>query len=139
MKIKKILVPSILIWLSKTVILWLTCGWLFSWVYEIPPNIWIEPEIMMNTSNMIYSNLFSFIGTVIFTMVFIRIYNGIPGKGIKKGINYGILVWLVGAFSAMITMPFYMTIASTVIIYWIIQAFVINVIGGYILGALIKK
>lgn len=49
---------------------------------------------------------------------------------------YGILVWLVGALTGLASMPFYMTIATTVIVYWIIQALVLNLINGAIVGAI---
>ena len=77
--------------------------------------------------------------TILFTVVFVILYKGIPGKGIKKGINYGILVWLVSAFGGLMAMPFYMTISVTVIIYWIIQGLVVNIVNGMIVAAIYKE
>jgi hypothetical protein len=36
-------------------------------------------------------------------------------------------------------MPFYMTIATTVVIYWIIGALFLSVINGAIVGAIYKE
>jgi hypothetical protein len=43
--------------------------------------------------------------------------------------TYGILVWLVGALTGIASMPFYMTIATTVVVYWILQALVLGLIN----------
>ncbi len=138
MNIKKLAWATILTWIVSTAIIWLTCGWLFTWVYEIPPTIWLSAEEMMSTSNMLGSNIVSLIGCLVFVCVFTILYKGIPGKGIKKGLYYGLLVWLVGAAVGMATMPFYMTISTTVIIYWILQALVINLVKGAIVAKIFK-
>jgi len=138
MNIKKILISGVIIWLVGAVFGWLTCGWLFNWVYQIPPNIWRPPEVMFQTGNLILSNLFGLITAIIFVAVYEFIMNGLPGDGVKRGVIYGFIVWLVGALAGMVTMPFYMTIATTVVIYWIINALVINLIKGAIVGAIYR-
>ena len=138
MNTKRIILASVIIWLVSTAFTWLTCGWLFTWVYEIPPMIWLPPEEMMSTNSLVLSNIFGIVISFIFTLVYAVLYKGIPGKGFKKGMIYGILLWLVGALSGLITMPFYMTIATAVISYWIISSLALNLINGAILGAIYK-
>jgi hypothetical protein len=53
--------------------------------------------------------------------------------------TYGILVWLVGALTGIASMPFYMTIATTVVVYWILQALVLGLINGAIVGVIYKE
>ncbi|MBU1111312.1 MAG: hypothetical protein ABIG93_05955 [archaeon] len=139
MNVKRLLISGIIIWIVSTIFTWLTCGWLFNWVYLIPPVIWNDPATMFTTSSLILTNLFGLMIAILFTLVYAVLYKGIPNKGVKKGLTYGFLLWLVGALSGMITMPFYMTIAWTVIIYWIINAWVINLINGAIVGAIYKE
>ena len=91
---------------------------------------------MMSTGNMIGANLIGLIVAIIFASVYALIYKGIPGEGIKKGMIYGLIVWLLGALSRIAAMPFYLAIATTVVVYWIIQAFVLNLINGAIVGAI---
>ena len=134
---KKISLAAIAIWIATNVLGFVTCGWLFNWVYQIPPNIWKTAEQV--AGNMVWAVLLSLVPAILFTVVFVILYKGIPGKGIKKGINYGILVWLVSAFGGLMTMPFYMTISVTVIIYWIIQGLVVNVVNGIIVAAIYKE
>ena len=137
--IKKIILPSIVIWIVTTVLGFITCGWLFNWVYQIPPNIWIDPEIMMSAGNMIGMNLIGLISAVIFVSVYAFLQKAIPGSGAKKGMTYGLIVWLVGTLTGIAAMSFYMTIATTVVVYWIIQGLVMNLINGAIVAKLYKE
>jgi len=135
----RILISGFVMWLVGTVFGLLTCGWLFNWVYLLPPNIWKDPAVTMSTGNIIGANLTGLVAAIIFASVYALLYKGIPGDGIKKGMTYGILVWLLGAVSGIATMPFYMTIATTVVVYWILQALVLNLINGAILGVIYKE
>ncbi|OGP55545.1 MAG: hypothetical protein A2Y65_00875 [Deltaproteobacteria bacterium RBG_13_52_11] len=139
MNAKRIVIAGVVIWIVDLVVVFLTCGWLFKWVYQLPPNIWLDPAAMMSTCNLIGANVIGIIRAILFALVFAIIYKGIPGKGVNKGMIYGILVWIVGALTGMASMPFYMTIATTVVVYWTIQALVLSVINGAIVGALYKE
>jgi hypothetical protein len=138
MNLKKVFLAAVVIFVVSAAFGWLTCGWLFNWVYKIPPNIWKDPTVMMSTGNMIGSSLIGLVVSILFALVFALLYKGIPGTGVKKGMIYGILVWLVGAVTGVASMPFYMTIATTVVIYWLIQALVLNLINGALVGAIYK-
>ncbi len=137
--VKRLLISSIAIWVLSIVFATLTCGWLFNWVYTIPPVIAKSAEAMLTISNMAWSYILSFVISVIFVLVFALLYKGLPGKGIKKGIYYGLIIWVIGAFSGMVTMPFYMNIATVLVIYWILQALVINVLKGIVVAAIYKE
>jgi len=136
---KKIIGASLLIWIIQSIVIFLTCGWLFNWVYQIEPIIWLDMAAMFTLTNTIAMYSASLLGAFLFVMVFNILYKGIPKKGLEKGIVYGLLVWLVAPLTGMITMPFYMTVAWTVIIYWLIQALVLYIIKGAIVGYIFKK
>jgi hypothetical protein len=89
--------------------------------------------------NIIGPHVIGIIRALLFALVFAILYKGIPGKGITKGIVYGVLVWLVGALTGMASLPFYMTIATTVVIYWILQQLALGVINGAIVGVIYKE
>lgn len=139
MKKGKIILSGILIWIVGTIWSALTCGWLFNWVYTIEPVIWKAPAEMFTTTNLILSNVFGILIAIIFTAVYAFLYQSLPYKGVKKGLVYGFIIWLVSAFSGMLTMPFYMTISWIVIVYWILNALVANLIFGAIVGAVYKE
>jgi len=139
MNARRILLISIILWIVGTLFVWLTRMWLFGWVYTIAPIIWLSPEEVTSTNNMVVANVMGFFSSVIFVAVYAFLYKGIPGKGVEKGIKYGLIVWLVGALVGIAPMPLYMTIAPTVVIYWIVQALVLDVIKGAIVGAMYKR
>lgn len=139
MNIKRIIGAGAVVWVVSTAWGWLTCGWLFNWVYQIPPIIWKAPEAMMTPGNTAYSLIVGLIGAILFVLVFAVLYSGIPGTGVKKGLIYGFLMWLVGTVAGIGTLPAYMTIASAVVVYWIIGFLVVGLIKGAIVGAMYKK
>jgi hypothetical protein len=136
---KRIFGAGVILWVVSAVFTWLTCGWLFNWVYQITPLIWKGPEAIMSASNLIGSNLIGLVSAFLFVFVYAVLYKGIPGKGATKGMNFGILVWLITAFSGMVGMAFYMTISEIVIVYWVVQALILNLIKGAIMGAIYKN
>ncbi|MBU1625796.1 hypothetical protein KKB18_00325 [bacterium] len=136
---RKIIICGVLVWIVNFLIGWVTCGCLFNWVYELPPDIWKDPETMKSGVTLMGLFLTGILSALIFAGVFAFIYKGIPGTGIKKGVIYGFIVWLVGALSGIASMGFFMTIATTVLIYWIVQALVMNIINGAVIGAIYKE
>jgi len=138
LNLKKVLISSVLLWLTTTILVMLTCGWLFNWVYLLPPQIWKNPQDMTNGLNLIGSNLTGFLRALTFVLVYDWLFKGLPGQGLKKGLNYGLIIWLVGALFGMASMPFYMTINPAVIVYWIVQALGLNLVNGAIVGLVYK-
>jgi len=137
---KRIFISGIVAWIAGTVLIWLSCGWLFGWVYKIAPTtLWKTSAEMMTAGNMIGSNVVGIVAGVLFALVFAFLYKGIPYRGVKKGLVFGFLMWLVGVLVGMASMPFYMNIATTVVVYWIIQALVIMLVKGAIVGAIYKR
>ena len=140
MNAKRVVIAGVVVWIVSSIFFFLTCGWLFKWVYKLPPNIWRDWATMQATAlNLIGPHVIGIIRALLFALVFAIIYRGIPGKGVTKGMIYGVLLWIVGALSGLAAMPFYMTIATTVVIYWIIGALVLSVVNGAIVGAIYKE
>lgn len=138
MNYARILIGGIVILIVSTFYTMLTCGWLFTWVYEIEPIIWKSPALMMTQDNIIGSLASGLLGALVFIFLYGVFYKGIPGKGVKKGLMYGLLLWLLTITMGIIGMPFYMTIAWTVIVYWILNFLVWHLIMGLLVGAIYK-
>ncbi len=136
---KKIFGVGILLWIVGSVLGWLTCGWLFNWIYtDLSPALFKTSEQMMATANMAIMSLFGLLAGIIFVFVYAVLYKGIPGKGYKRGMMYGFLLWMVTSLVGMISMPTYMLIHWGVVFYWIGIGLVSNLINGAIVGALYK-
>jgi len=73
----------------------------------------------------------------IFVWVYALINKGIPGKNrFMKGLLYGLLVVLVGLIPGMISTYQYMTVATTVVIYWTTWGLVVSPLKGLITAAI---
>ncbi len=139
MNTKKIIGAGLAVWITTALYGWLTCGWLFNWVYKLPPNIWRTPEEMASVSSLLWTNLIGLAVALIFVKIYAYLHKALHGEGAKKGMKYGLIIWLVGALSGMAALPFYMTVANTVVIYWIISALALNLINGAIVGVMYKE
>jgi hypothetical protein len=139
MKLGRMILAALAVWIAGSVYTMLTCGWLFNRVYQIPPIIWVKPETMMLPMNMAMSYGLSLIMALISVMVYALLYNGIPGNGYKKGLMYGVITYLVGVLPGISGMPFYMTISWTVVGYWMVNFLVYELIAGFLTGVIYKK
>lgn len=54
----------------------------------------IEPLPLIVTNPVIVSLLFILLA-VVHAFIFAVLYQGIPGEGIRKGVNFGLLVWFL--------------------------------------------
>lgn len=114
---------------------WLTCGWLFNWVYSLEPvNVWVG-EAAMTTKFFIIVNAGNLILYFIFALIFMRLQDCIPGNcRMCKGAVYGIIVWVLGVLPGMFSMYMFMTINKTVPIYWTLNGLVSLLIFGAVTG-----
>ena len=138
MNIKRVIAAAIVATIVGFIYSWVTCGWLFQWVYTLEPtNVWKPMEDI--TTWMVWINIGGFILNVILVGVFAYLYKGIPFKGIKKGFCFGLMVWLVGTLPEMFSNYMMFTVNTTVIIYWIFNALIEYLILGAVIAAVYKK
>lgn len=134
MNIKKIILAIIAVTVFNVIVGMLTCGSTFSWVYKLEPtNVWkpmenFSPLIMIATLLVI---------DALFVFVYALINKGIPGQNrFVKGLVYGLLVVLVGLVPGMIETYLYMTVATTVVVYWTIWGLIVSPLKGLITAAI---
>lgn len=134
MNIKKLILAIIAVAIFNFLVGAATCGSTFSWVYKLEPtNVWkpmesISPLIMIATMLTI---------DILFVFVYALINKGVPGQNrFIKGLVYGLLVVLVGLLPGMIQTYFYMTVATTVVVYWTIWGFIVSPLKGLIAAAI---
>lgn len=134
MNIKKMILAIIVVAVFNFIVGMLTCGGAFSWVYKLEPtNVW-KPMTSMSFPLMIAGIL---VVDTIFVWVYALINKGIPGQNkFIKGLLYGLLVVLVGLIPGMIATYTYMTVATTVVVYWTIWGFIVSPLKGLITAAI---
>ncbi len=133
MDIKKIIIAGVLTTIISTILDFLTCGGFFNWVYQLEPtNVW-KPMTGMTGSWFALVFLGGLFFNFILAWVYMLLYKAIPGDGIKKGFNFGILVWLVGISPGLFAIYMTMTVATIVIVYWWLFGFIqLLIFGGII-------
>ncbi|MCD4826115.1 MAG: hypothetical protein K8S55_16105 [Phycisphaerae bacterium] len=116
---------------------WLTCGFLFNWVYRLAPtNIWVKPDDMPFDMMAVTSVLFA----ILLAIVYSQISKSLPGRSVVvKGLWFGVIVWLVGALPGIYSMLLYTTFAYQVVIYWLVNALVAGLWKGVIIALIVGK
>ena len=134
MNVKKIILAILLVGIFNIIVGMLTCGGAFTWVYKLEPtNVW-RPIASVSFPLMILS---IFAVDALFVFIYALINKGIPGQNrFVKGLIYGLIVCLVGLVPGMISTYLYMTVATTVVIYWTIWGFIASPIKGLITAAI---
>lgn len=134
MNIKKMILAIIVVAVFNFIIGMLTCGSTFNWVYKLEPtNVW-KPMTSISFPLMIAGILFV---DTLFVFVYTLINKGLPGQNrFTKGLLYGLLVVLIGLIPGMVMTYTYMTVATTVVVYWTIWGLIVSPLKGLITAAI---
>lgn len=115
---------------------------LFGRVFELEPiNIWKWTPAQgfnMPVQWWIILFLLNIVLAVIFAFVFALIGKGLPGKGIQKGLSFGLIIWIVGPIPALVTMYLMMNIANGALIYFTFQSLFEWLIYGWVISLIYK-
>jgi len=135
MKFGRIILAGIVVGILNGVWGFLTCGKFFGWVYRLEPIfVWKSLEDM----SLLLANIAGIIFSIMLALVYALIHKGLPGKGIIKGLSFGLFVWLVGTLPGNFALGCFSRINQTVIIYWIIAGLVIDLLRGLVIAAIYK-
>jgi hypothetical protein len=86
-----------------------------------------------------YSLIFAFVGGLIFTGVYTVVEKGIPGNTVvKKGIYYGLLVWLLAGITGSLAMVLLINLPIDLIVYWTVTSLIINLLAGVAIARIVK-
>ncbi len=134
MKIGKLLLAAIALSIFGLIIGAVTCGGVFNWVYKLEPtNVWKSMDAPPGLEYLAGG----FILNIILAVVYALLRKGIPGKNrLVKGLVFGLCVWAVGMLPGMFATYYFMTVASTVVVYWTILGLIEYPIMGLIIAAI---
>lgn len=114
-----------------------TCGWLFTWVYELPPiSVWKSPADMTPLFWTI-SIAGHFVLALIFVGVFVWIGNGLCGGRVGRGFRYGLVTWLIGVLPGMFATGMFMAVNPWWPVYMSINQLIALPVCGIIASALV--
>lgn len=82
---------------------------------------------------------FNFITAFIFTWFYSLIKGAVPGKmSFMKGVNYGLILFMITAFPGFLSMVLLLNIPIVLNIGWMIEALVIDIVGGIVISRFVK-
>lgn len=84
-----------------------------------------------------YSVIFGIITGILIACVY-AIVRGVPGGGIKRGLVYGFLMFLVTGVPSSLSLYLLVNLPSALIVYWGFENLVTYLLGGAVFGRLIK-
>lgn len=116
----------------------LTCGWLFNWIYALPPvGVWKNFETMITPLFWVINIVGHYVLSVIFVLVLAWIQSAFKGGRVGKGFRYGIAVWLVGILPGMFGTYMWMAVNPWWPVYTAINQLIALPICGIIAAAIV--
>lgn len=84
-----------------------------------------------------YSIAFGIIGGVLLALVYALIYSGIPGLKTKRGVVYGLMIFLAAGVPGALSLYLLVNLPSALIAYWALENLITYLLGGAVFGRLI--
>jgi hypothetical protein len=81
---------------------------------------------------------FSLLAGLIFAFTYSALKKGIPGKDLVKGVNYGILLFLLADVTYAMTTFVILAVPSALLVSWALEGLVINIAFGAALSRIMK-
>jgi hypothetical protein len=133
MKIGKIIIAGVAVFVFDFIVGMVTCGGLFNWVYKVEPTVaW---KSMSGAPGMDYM-IGSFVLSVILVLVYAILKKGIPGNNrLAKGAIFGLCVWAVGTLPGMFATYIFMNVSTTFVIYIAIHGIIFMPIRGMVISS----
>ncbi len=109
----------------------------FSWIYEIEPaTIW--KDFMLTPDWFIWIVMISLLLSLLFVIGFVILWEGLPGRDIGKGLDYGWIVWVIATVPNVFSQLVFMNIATGYLIYALVFGLAKSLISGAIIAAVYK-
>lgn len=114
---------------------------LFGWVFELEPSeIWKwTPGADMSIGWWVFLIVGNTLLAIVYALVYAVLFHGIPGTGYRKGMVFGLIVWLVGVVPAIFTMYALMNVHGGALTYFLTQSLVEHLVYGTVVALIYGK
>ncbi|MBI2890835.1 MAG: hypothetical protein HYY13_08620 [Nitrospirae bacterium] len=112
---------------------WLVYGVLFASAMEQTAGIWRPMDSAYWRIGMPLTDLFS--GLMV-ALGFAVLHKGIPGEGAKKGVIYGLILWLITRVAGELFSYSMLPVPFTVVVAGWTHGLIVALVGGAALGAI---
>jgi hypothetical protein len=76
---------------------------------------------------------------MLFGLVYSVLYDGIPGKNINRGVNYGVIIWLVGTVPGMAMTYLSMAVPTPIVASWLFGGLIDLLAMGAVLAYVYER
>ena len=112
----------------------LTCGWLFRWVYELPPTeIWRDVRTMP-AGFWGLVDIGTLLVSIIYVIIYARIGCCIGTTAVRRGLSFGFCLWMVSLLPGMFFTYAFMEIAAGAVTYFLLRGIVEFLIAGLLIA-----
>jgi len=113
--------------------------------YTNPDYFAVWSKIMMPTAGpppasfYVYSIIFAIVSGILVALVYGVVRNCVPGNTVaKKGLNYGLLVFLVAGIPSYLMLLLLINLPAALILWWAFESLIIYLVGGMILAWIMR-
>lgn len=106
-------------------------NYLISMIRALPTDLWSTVSPLWKLGSYFTTSLLFVLGYSIF-------YNGIPGRGLHKGLQYGFWIWIIGSVPVFLTVLATVELPVELVIAWIIIGLFTSCFFGLLVGFLLK-
>ena len=112
--------------------------------YTNPAYYGIWSKLMMSSAGpptltfFIVSILFSLISGIIFAWFYSMVSESIPGKGTRRGLNYGLALFVVVGIPFTLTIYLLLAVPTMLLIYWAIASLIVYILSGFTFSKIMK-
>ena len=111
------------------------CGGIFSWVYSLEPTSVWRP---VGPSKRLFAGMF--LASLLFVAVYKVVCKAFEGMGtMQKGLVYGLCIWAAGIVPGMVATYVFMTVNTTVVIYWTLSMLLLVPVQGVIVSFILRE
>jgi hypothetical protein len=136
MKILRGILGGIAFGLIGEIIGWFIYGVLFmKWTMQVG-QLWRPMDSLHWRIGMPLADIF---GGLMVSLAFAILYRGIPGTGIKKGLAFGLILWLITRLAGELFFYVMSPIPFTLVVAGWIQGFIVGALGGMVIAAIYGK
>ncbi len=76
---------------------------------------------------------------ILFGLVYSALYDGLPGKNINRGLNYGVIIWLVGTVPGMAATYLMMAVPTPIVASWLFGGLLDVLVMGAVLAVVYER
>ena len=116
-----------------------TCGGAFKSIYLVQPWMW-KDFACLDSKFWTMLSLSNFVIGFIFTLIFMWIYKGLPGRNsLQKGVYFGLIIWILGTLPGMISTHMFSNMFPIVVSYTTLTTLIRLLSTGVIVSLVYKE